>query len=888
MSWTQRIRKHLTKFGLPQPPLHQLRRQEFEQDLEEEIQSHLQLETDQNTESGMTADEARDAARKKFGPIATSKENTRQVWGWATIDRLQQDLRFSARMLRKSPGFATVAILSLALGIGANTAIFSVVYGTLLDPLPYPDSGRLVFLNETFQRAGGQGTGSVSVPNLEDWRADNTVFEAIGGWWRSSFNLTGDGEPVVTSGIRIEPQVFEALQVQPLLGRYFTSSDSVEGSDRVVVLSHGLWERRFGSDSGILGETIGLNSQRFTVIGVMPPEFEFPPRSRSELWTPLIPPSEQLKMRGNHWMQVTARLKPGVTLEQAQANMDAIAQRLEQDYPGSQEGRGVLVQPVYDVTVGSRRDAVLTLWGAVGFVLLIACANVSNLLLARANARRREFSVRAALGASRPRLLRQLLTETTLVAVLGGTAGLMFSYWTVHYLAQMPGTTVPRGEDVGVNLWVLAFSMAVSLGAAILSGILPALRASKTNLHDGLKESAGRGQFHRRDRLRTVLVVAEVGLSLVVLTGAGLMFRSFQRLQQIDLGFRTENILSMKIPLAPEKYADRPADVIRFYDGILPRVQSLPGVESAGLINLLPLQDWGNNGNFHIRGKPAQSVAEQPFGEFRVVSPGYFSAMGIRLMSGRLFSDNDEPRQVVMINEAAAKAFWPGEDPIGKQLGWPEDYWFTVVGVVSTVRNVGPTRTPNPEIYWLHRVDLMVRPEMSLVVRTPLDPSSLAGAIQNEIWQVDPEQPVHLIRTMEQVAADAIARPRFQTLLFGVFAGLALVLALAGVYGVISYSVTQRTHEMGIRMALGARRRDVLRLVLGHGLALALIGTATGVAAALALTRYIESQLYNTEPTDPATFVAVVILLLATTLLACYIPARRAANVDPMHALRYE
>ncbi len=882
MLWTQRLLQRLHHMRLNPS------RGEFEQDLEEEIQSHLQLETDRNLESGMSPEQARYAARKKFGPIATSKETTRQVLGWATVDRLQQDLRFATRMLRKSPGFAAVAVLSLALGIGANTAIFSVVYATLLEPLPYPGSDKLVFLNETFQRGGGQGTGSVSVPNLEDWRADNAVFEAIGGWSRSSFNLTGEGEPIVTSGTRVEPQVFEALQVQPMLGRYFATGDSEEGSDRVVVLSQGLWERRFASDPGILGQTIGLNSQRFTVIGVMPPEFEFPPRTRSELWTPLIPPSEQLKMRGNHWMQVTARLKPGVTLEQARANMDAIAQRLERDYPDSQERRGVLVQPVYDVTVGSRRDAVLTLWGAVGFVLLIACANVSNLLLARANARRREFSVRAALGASRSRLLRQLLTETTLVALLGGAAGLLLSYWTVRYLAQMPGTTVPRGENVGVNLWVLSFSMVVSVGAAFVSGILPALRASKANLHDGLKESAGRGQSHGRDRLRSALVVAEVALSLVVLAGAGLMLRSFQRLQEIDLGFRAENILTMKIPLAPEKYADRPADVIRFYDGILTRIQSLPGVESAGLINLLPLQDWGNNGNFYIRGRATESVAEQPFGEFRVVSRGYFPAMGIRLMSGRFFDDSDEPRQVAMINEAAAKAFWPDEDPIGQQLGWPEDYWFTVVGVVRAVRNVGPMRTPNPEIYWSHRVDLMVRPEMSLVVRTPLDPSSLATSIQKEIWQEDPEQPVHLVKTMEQVAVGAIARPRFQTLLFGVFAGLALVLALAGVYGVISYAVTQRTHEMGIRMALGAHRRDVLRLVLRHGLTLALIGTATGVAAALALTRYIESQLYSTEPTDPLTFATVAALLLAATLLASYIPAHRAAKVDPMQALRYE
>jgi putative ABC transport system permease protein len=882
MSWTERIRQ------LGQ----HLRRRRFEQDLDDEIQSHLQLEIDRNVEAGMTPEQAGQAARRSFGPVAASKEDARTIWGWAGVDRFHQDLRFAVRMLRKSPGFAAVAILSLALGIGANSAIFSVVYATLLKPLPYPESDRLVYVYETFQRHGGQGTGSTSTPNLEDWRAGNTVLEAIGGWSSASFNLTGEDEPVVVAGHRVEPGVFSALQVAPLLGRFLSESDNEEGHDRVAVLSHGLWQRRFQADSGIVGKTISLNGQQFTVIGVMPPSFQFPPRTRSDLWAPLIPPADQRGKRGNHWMQVVARVKPGVTIPQAQTNMDSIAQRLQHDYPNEQEGRGILLRPLYQDVVGNRQAAVLTLWGAVGFVLLIACANVSNLLLARAGVRRREFAVRASLGASRPRLFRQLLTETALIALLGGVAGLLLSRQTVHYLAQMPGTSIPRGDEVAVNPWVLAFSIAVSLLAAFATGIFPALRASRPNLHDAIKESAaGRGQSYRRDRLRTALVIAEVSLSLVVLVGAGLMLRSFQRLSEIDLGIRTESLLTMSIPLAPEKYK-KPADGIRFYEAVLPRINALPGVQFAGLINRLPLRQWGTNGNLAIRGKPEPPPGQEPFAEFRNVSADYFHAMGIPLVAGRLFDAHEDPKRIVVINAAAAKAFWPDNDAVGQHLGWPDDYWFTVVGVVANVRNWSLTSEPRPEVYWPYNGDELLAPlslpEMNLVVRTTVEPQSLAAAIQQEIRQVDPEQPVHLVKTMEQVAADAVAGPRFQTLLFGVFAALALLLALAGVYGVISYSVSQRTHEMGIRMALGAHPRDVLRLVLGHGLTLAVIGTAGGVAAALGLTRYLQSQLYSVEPTDPLTYAAVAALLLATTLLACYVPARRAARVDPMAALRDE
>ena len=798
-------------------------------------------------------------------------------------DTLLQDLRLAVRKLASKPAFTLVAVLSLALGIGANTAIFSVVNTVLLQPLPYPEPDEVVRIWETFLHPGGRGRGSVSVPNLRDWQEQNQVFEAVGGYSMNNYNLMGESSPTWARGAGVTPEVFPLLGVGALMGRTLGLEDAMH--DRVVVLSHALWQSFFGADAGLVGETIRLDGENYSVVGVMPPSFEFPPRSTAQLWTPLVWSEANAASRGNHWMATLARLKAGTDLEAARSDMEAVARRLEEQYP-AQESRSVAIHRLSDSVVARRRPALLALWGAVGFVLLIACGNVANLLLARAASQHREFAVRAALGAGRARLAQQVVLESLLLALAGGTLGLAAGWRAVRSLASMPGTSLPAGQEVAFDVRILAFCIVASFLAALLAGLVPALRASRTNLQDAMKERTSSDGGSHRDPIRAALVVAEIALALVVLIGASLLVRSFLALQDVDPGVRTESVLTMRVPL-PDKY-DSTESIQGFYSRLLDGVEAIPGVTSTGTVNLLPIQDWGWNGNFSVEGQEALPASQQPFAEYRYVGGDYFESMGIALLSGRVFDERDhaDAAPVVMINQKAAERYWPGESPVGKRVSFDSQSWIAIAGVVANVQNRGLRREVSPAIYLPHAQSQLQ--QMSLVVRTGVEPTTVAEAVRAEVQRIDPEQPVYLVKTMEQVVSTYVSSSRFNGILFSLFGGLALLLAMLGVYGVMSYNVTRRTGEIGLRMALGANRGDVVRMVVRQGLVLAVAGAVAGVVAAGALTRFLKSQLFAVEALDLVSFGVVTALLLVVALLACLVPARRAAAVEPMTALHYE
>ncbi|HSR70551.1 MAG TPA: ABC transporter permease [Acidobacteriota bacterium] len=804
---------------------------------------------------------------------------------------LGQDIRYALAHFVKAPMFTLLAVLSLALGIGANTAIFSVIHAVLLKPLAYPEPDRLVRVWETFQHSGGTGRGSVSVPNLFDWRQQNSVFQQIAAYSNTTYALSGGERPQLVPGARVEPEMAQVVQVDPLKGRFFQSGENQAGKDQVVLLSYGLWERRFGSDPDIVGQSLSLDGVAHEIIGVMPATFQMPPRSDSELWTPLTYSEGQLNARGSHWLSVLARLKSEVTLERSQSEMSAIAARLAQAYPAAQDKRDVIVGSLHGSLTDSRREALWTLWAAVSIVLLIGCANVANLLLARAVGRRRELAVRAALGAGRARLARQLLTETFLLALGGGASGMVLSVVAVRVLSSLPGTSIPQGQVVGVNPAVLAFCLAASLLTALLAGLFPALRASRFDVGEALKErSSTDSAGSSRDWLRGGLVVAEVALAVVVLIGAGLLLKSYSRLLEVDSGIDVQRVLTLSVPLAGPRY-DEAEELIAFYRRLENELPALPGVEAAGMINLLPLQNWGWNGNIVIEGMPEVPPSQQPLAETRTIAGDYFQTMGIPLLSGRMvgFGENEQ-RKVLMVNQAFAERFLEGQDPIGKRIAWdyPEsdDGWMTIVGVVGDVRGAGLHRRPLAEMYFPFAQS--VRRNMSLVLRTSLPPAGLAESVRRKVAEIDPEQPVYRVKVMEEVVDDSVAGRRFNTLLMGVFAAVALSLALGGVYGVLSYAIRRRTYELAVRMALGARRADVYRLVARGSLILAAVGIVIGVGAALWLTRFMESQLYSVRSDDPLTIVWVCLLLLTVAVAASLIPARRATRVDPLTALRSE
>ncbi|HSR51124.1 MAG TPA: ABC transporter permease [Acidobacteriota bacterium] len=796
-----------------------------------------------------------------------------------------QDLRYAFTNLFRSPVFAVLAIVSLALGIGANTAIFSIINTVLLRPLPYPQPGQLVNVWETYANSSGQGTGSVSPPNLLDWREQSESWQALAAYSPTSFNLTGTDRPLVVQGARMEPEMWGLLGIEANRGRVFARQD-VENGDGVVVLSHGFWQRHFAGDPEVVGREIGLDGTPHTVIGIMPESFQCPPRSNVELWTPLAFTLQQLNARGRHWLLVLARLKPDVARAEAQSEMDGIAERIEEAYPDSQTGRGVFLEPLHESLIWRTREALWTLWAAVGFVLLIACANVANLLLARSNARRRELAVRSALGAGSARVLRQVLSESLLLALLGGAIGLILGQAAVGFLASLSGSSIPQGQPIELDLRVLGFCLAACLVTAVLAGILPALRSSRVDIVETLKErSQSQGASGGRDWLRTGLVMAEVALAVTVMMGAGLLLKSYSTLMDVDSGIETERLLTFSIPLSSGRYHDS-SQITSFYSRLQDRLEGLPGVESVGMISHLPLQNWGSNGRlWHDGLDPGAPTSQRPIVELRQVGGDYFQAMGIRLLEGRLFQpgDADATNPPVIVNKAFADRVFDGERALGRGVGSPTSV-NTIVGVVGDVRNAGLLYGTLPEIYY----PLAASPRwtMSLVLRTSLEPLALSDSVRRAVHETDPDQPVFSLRTMNQVVLNSVADKRFNTLLMGIFALVAVVLAIAGVYGVLSYAVGRRTYEIAVRMALGAQRTDIYRLVIAASLMTVGPGLIAGALGSLWLTQYLQNQLFGVEATDPATLVAVCLILFGVSLTTALVPARRAAAIDPLEALR--
>ncbi len=799
---------------------------------------------------------------------------------------LWQDFRYGCRMLRRQPLFSAIAILTLALGIGANSAIFSVVNAVLLRPLPFKEPDRLIKLWETFL-PGGQGT--VSVPNLKDWREQNDVFTEIAAYQFGNFNLQGSDNPERVQGATVSANMFTVLGVEPQLGRGFLPEEDQPGH-RVVVLSNQLWKRNFSSDPQILGKDIALGGEGFTVVGVMPAGFQFPRRT-TELWVPLVTTPVQNQARGSHFLFALGRLKPGVSEAQAEEQMRVIASRLEQQYPEEQSGRSVLLIPLQEEMVRNVRPALLILLGAVGFVLLIACTNVANLLLARAAGRRREIAIRSALGAGRGRLMRQFLTESVLLGLLGGVVGLALAKIGLQALVTLAASFLPRADEVTLDGRVLGFTLLLSLVTGIGFGLAPALQVSRSSVQDVLKESGSSGNSARRNWLRSILVVVEVAAALVLLVGSGLLIKSFFRLQQVDTGLRPENVMTMGISLPDAKYPT-PETAALFYKQVLDRVTTLPGVQSAGIINLLPVQSWGFNGDIEIEGQGPYPPGQAPLAEFRSISPDYFRALGVPLVSGRFFNDRDNQTgaPVIIINQTLARDLMPHQDPIGKRIRGLTPDWATVIGVVGDVRQSGLTNPTRPEIFFPYTQDQAsaLGKNMSMVARATNDPTSLVSAIRAEVLAVDPAQPIYNVKTMQDVIADSVSNSRLNMVLLTIFAAVALVLAMIGIYSVMSYTVNQSTREIGIRMALGARPGHVLKLVVGHGLLLAVIGVVIGAVCAFALTRLMSSLLYGVTATDPVIFSAVSLAIMIVAVMSSYIPARRAIKVDPMIALRYE
>ncbi len=821
---------------------------------------------------------------------------------------LAQDFRYAMRGLRRSPGFAAVAIITLALGIGANTAMFSVIEAVLLRPLPFANPGQLVRMYET---EAAPGTYPFTGPDFLDWKAQNRTFQDMTLFgWGNALNLSGAGSPEHVVGMPTEANFFSLLGARPLLGRTWAPGEDQPGREQVAILSYGLWQSRFGGDANVINRVIELNSRKYTVIGVMPPSFRYP--ARAQLWIPLLMDSKSLGSRGSHSFNGVGRLKPGVSLAQAQADVALIAGNLEKQYPDSNYKVGAALVDLHEALVGQSRDALLMMLWAVALVLLIACANVANLLLSRAVARQKEMAVRSALGAGRGRLIGQLLTESLLLSFAGGALGLLFAWGGIRLLLSFRSIGLPATNPIGLNPVVLAFTFALVLLTSVLFGIIPALHTSRPQLHDELKGGAGSSVTQGRHRrfASDALVIAEVGLSLLLLISAAVLLKDFVRLRHREVGVRTDGVWTAAVALPKAKYAESQQQ-LNFAQQLLDKVRHLPGVESAALTDRLPLEG-GSNGYIHVRGTTFQPMSG-PLVESHSVSPGYLETMGIPLLQGRdftetdlattqavealfrkLFASNQKPAAEVtnavtypaVINQTMARTFWPGQNPLGQMYSRADQNgpWAQVVGVTGDVRQWGLTNPAQPEEYTLLTGDT----NLYLVVHTSLAPQAITAEVRGVVTQLDSSLPLFSVRTMQEVIADNASDERFVTTLIGIFSALALVLAAIGIYGVLSYLVTQRTREIGIRISLGASRSNILGLVLGRGMKLALIGFVLGIIGARAAGRVLASVLHDVKPGDPSTFVLSALGLTLVALVACYLPARRAARVDPMQALRTE
>ena len=796
------------------------------------------------------------------------------------------DVRYAVRSLLRHPGFTVVAVLTFALGIGANTAVFSVFNGVLLRPLPYPDPDRITMVWMDNRRQGIK-EDITSYPNFLDWRQSSS-FAHMAGYTTTAFNLTGAEEPERLEGAQATANFFDVMGVRPTLGRVFTEAQEVPGQDAVVVISHGLWQRRFGGTADVLGKTIALNGRPHEVIGVMPPELQVP--ADAELWKPLAPDEGARNARGGFWLPVIARLKPGVSVEQAQAEMDGIGARLEQAYP-SNRGFGVYVVPLHRQLVGDIDRSLRLLLAAVGLVLLIACANLGNLMLGRTSARGKELAIRSALGARRARLIRQIVTETLVLAMAGAALGVVFAYWAAGFFITVGGDTIPRPEAIGIDARVLAFTLALAIVSALVAGLLPAAQIARRPVLDRLREGGRDGGPVASRRTRSALVAAEVALAFVLLAGAGLLLRTLWTMERVDRGFRPDRIATMRVSLPGAQYPG-PNEVRAFYGRLLDRVRALPGVESAatGTGILMPL--LANSGIYSIEGKPLPPPEQRVEYPVESVSPGYFETLGISLQSGRTFTSQDhgDAPRVAVINETLARTGWPGQDPIGRRLRAGGENstapWLTVVGVIRDVKRADLMRGVRPELYFC-ALQFTPRTQM-LVVRTAGDPNAIVPAVRAEIRALNPQLPLFATGTLSAAVAETLTSPRFRAILLAGFAAIALLLATIGIYGVTSYAVSQRTQEVGIRMALGAGSRSVLALIVWQHLLPAFVGVVLGMAGALLLSRSLSGLLYGVGGVDPVTFAVMGAGLLGVAAVACWIPARRATHVDPLAALRSE
>jgi predicted permease len=862
------------------------RRKKAESDLDSELRFHLETQIENNIRAGMSPEAARQSALREFGGVDLAKEECRDERGTQFLEQLWQDVRFGARMLRKNPGFTAVAVLTLALGIGANTAIFSVVSAVLIRPLPYPNQAKLLHVKET--HFGSTAGTNFTYANFLDLQRSAKTLDNLAAYRPWTFNLTGDGDAEQVFGAQVSANFFSALGIQPFLGRTIRAEDdALGGQNRVAVLSYALWQSHFGSDLEIIGKTKEVNSQPYSIVGVTPPNFKLP--GYAEMWCPLVPEGPLHDNRAARLLTVLANLGVGKTLTSARTELSSVAAQIQSENPGATPGLEIAAVPLKETVVAPVRPALMTLLIAVGLLLLIACANVANLLLSRGATRKKEIATRLALGAGRARIVFQLVTESLMIASLGGALGCAIAWWGLKFIVALNGE-FPRFGEITLDWRVLGFTLFISFLTGILFGIAPAFASLKLDLNASLKERAPNSSGVRRGGISQPLVALQFALAMLLLIGAGLLGRSFVRLLNVNPGFNSNNLLTMRVFLSPVRFPENDPRAAVVLHQMLEQVRTISGVRSAGLVNTLPITG-GAATNFVIQGRPALSPRDEPIANINIVDSGYFRAIGIPIVAGREFTENDtqQSARVMIINQTMAKQFWPNENPIGQRVtmrNWGPPMTGEVIGIVGDTRADGIAENISPMIYWPY----FQFPQNfnSFVVRSDSDPTRLIAPIKERIWSIDKTLPISKIATMDQLISDSLAHRRLNMLLLSIFATVALLLAAVGIYGVMSYSVSRRTNEMGVRIALGAQTTDVLMLILKQGLRVAAMGMAIGIAAALALTRLMSSLLFGVSATDPLAFVAVAIALTIVALIACYIPARRATRVDPMAALRNE